>query len=740
VKAAAGRDRAARRVVLPVRGMHCAACVDKIDAALKRLRGVEAVSVDLPSRTVAVAFVPVPGRLEIKHLRRAIEKAGYDVLGESESRAQAEAISLLSQQEEQSRLLTRLEVAVLFSIPLLLAGWLGLSPYTALLLALPVQIWGGWHFHEGLARAWMRRRADMDALVSISTWAAFAYSAYVVLLPETLPPTARQPQWEAVSGLVIFVTLGRFLESKTRGKTNEAVVKLMRLAPKTARVIRDGAEVSVPLDEVEIGDVARVRPGEQIGTDGEVVSGRSTVDESLLTGESLPVEKAPGTRVWGGTLNKNGALELRVTRPGRESALARIVEAVRESQSTKPRVQRAVDGVAAWFVPGVVLVAAASAAWWLRSGPEPDYVMALTSFIAVLACACPCALGLATPLAIVAGMGRAAEMGVFIRNADVLGVVGKLDVVLFDKTGTLTLGKPEVAGAIVLRGTEDEMLAWALACEERSEHPFSEAIRARARERRIAAAAVESFEALPGRGVIVRARGRVVRAGSLPWLREEGVAIPQDDATRFSEAGSLLGVAVDAELLGAFRMEDALRPSAAAAVRALKDRGLEVFLVSGDRNAAAYRVAEQVGIGTVFAETRPEEKADIVRRFQREGKRVAMVGEGFNDAPALSHADVGVALATGTDVAVESADLTLMNPDLTSLSKAIDLCSRVSVVIRQNLLWAFAYNILLIPVAAGVFYHRWGILLRPAYAGAAMALSSLSVAVNSLRLRRKDAA
>ncbi|NNN06865.1 MAG: copper-translocating P-type ATPase [Elusimicrobia bacterium] len=729
----------ARRVVLPVRGMHCASCVDKVDAALKAVPGVEAVSVDLPSRTVAVSFVPVAGKLEVKHLRRAIEAAGYDVLGESESRAQAESISLLSQKEEQSRLTTRLEVAVVFSAPLLLAGRLGLSPYTALLLALPVQIWGGWHFHEGLVRAWRRRRADMDALVSVSTWSAFLYSAYVVFLPETMPAAARATQWEAVSGLVIFVTLGRLIEARTRGKTNEAVVKLMRLAPKTARVLRGGAEVSVPLDEVVVGDVARVRPGEQVGTDGEVVSGRSTIDESLLTGESLPVEKAPGSRVWGGTMNKNGALELRVTRPGRESALARIVEAVRESQATKPRIQRAVDKIAAWFVPAVIVLAVTAAAAWLRAGAGPDYQMALTSFVSVLACACPCALGLATPLAVVAGIGRAAEMGVFIRNADVLEELGRLDVVLFDKTGTLTLGRPEVSGSIVLRGTEDEMLSWALACEERSEHPFSEAIRARARARRVDAPDVESFEALPGRGVIVRSKGVVARAGSLPWLREEGVALPQDDATRFSSEGSLLGVAVGTELLGAFRMEDALRPSAAAAVRALKDRGLEVFLVSGDRNAAAYRVAEAVGIGTVFAETRPEEKSAIVRRFQREGKRVAMVGEGFNDAPALAHADVGVALATGTDVAVESADLALMNPDLTSLSKAIDLSQRIRAVIRQNLAWAFAYNILLLPVAAGALYPRWGILLRPEYAGAAMALSSISVALNSLRLRRKDA-
>jgi Cu+-exporting ATPase len=320
----------ARRVVLPVRGMHCASCVTKVEGALNKLAGVKTVSVDLPSRTVAVEFVPVPGKLEVRTLRRAIEKAGYDVLGESETRTQAESMSLLSQQAEQRALMARLQVAFLFSIPLMLAHTLNLSAYTALFLAVPVQVWGGWHFHQGLSRSLLRRRADMDSLVSISTWAAFLYSAYVVLFPETLPPAARVTQWDAVSGLVVFVTFGRWLESRTRGKTNEAVAKLMRMAPKTARVVREGQELVVPLYEVEVGETVRVRPGEQIGTDGEVVSGASTIDESMLTGESLPVEKTAGSRVWGGTLNKNGALEIRVTAPGDESALARIVEAVRE--------------------------------------------------------------------------------------------------------------------------------------------------------------------------------------------------------------------------------------------------------------------------------------------------------------------------------------------------------------------------------------------------------------------------
>ncbi len=732
------RAAGTRRVVLPVRGMHCASCVTKVEGALTKLAGVSAVSVDLPSRTVAVDFTPSPGKLEVRTLRRAIEKAGYDVLGESETRTQAESMSLLAQQAEQRALMSRLQAAFVFSVPLMLAHTLNLSSYTALFLAVPVQVWGGWHFHQGLSRSLLRRRADMDALVSVSTWAAFLYSAYVVLFPETLPPAARVTQWDAVSGRILFVTFGRWLEARTRGKTNEAVAKLMRMAPKTARVVRDGLESVVPLYEVEVGETVRVRPGEQVGTDGEVISGRSTIDETMLTGESLPVEKAAGSRVWGGTLNKNGALEIRVSAPGDESALARIVEAVRESQATKPKIQRYVDKISTWFVPAVFVLAALTAAFWMRWGPEPRFLLAMTCAVSVLASACPCALGLATPLAVVAGIGRAAEMGVFLRNAEILEEAGKLDVVLFDKTGTLTEGRPRAAGAITLVGTEAEMLAWALACEERSEHPFAAAIVALAKERKVRAPKVDSFEAFPGRGVLVRAGARAVRAGSLPWLKEEGVKIPPDQAMRFSEFGSLLGVALDGVLLGAFQMEDALRPSAPAAVAALKDMGLEVYLVSGDRNAAAYRAAELCGIGTVFAEIRPEEKAGIVQRFQSEGKKVAMVGEGFNDAPALSHADVGVALATGTDVAIESADMTLLNPDLMTLVRAIKLSRRIRAVIRENLAWAFVYNLFLIPVAAGALYPWRGILLRPEYAGAAMALSSISVALNSLRLRRKD--
>jgi Cu+-exporting ATPase len=727
-----------RSVVLPVRGMHCASCVAKVESVIGELPGVRSVSVDLPSRTVAISYLPVPGKFGLRELRRAIERAGYDVLGESESRAQAEQLSLTAQQSEQRVLMTRLQWSLLFALPLFAADWIDLSPYTELLLAIPLQVWGGWHFHEGLVRSLRRRSADMNTLVSLSTWAAFLFSAYVTILPETLPPAARHPHWDAVAGLVTMVTFGRWLEAKTRGKTNEAVAKLMRIAPKTVRVLRSGQAETVPIAEVEVGETVQVRPGEQIGLDGTVLAGHSTVDESLLTGESLPVEKSPGSRVWGGAMNKTGSMDIQVTKPGSESALARIVEAVRVSQSTKPRIQRFVDRIAGWFVPGVILVAVSCAVLWASYGPEPRVVFALTTMVSVLAVACPCALGLATPLAIVAGVGRAAEMGVFIRNADVLESVSRLDVVLFDKTGTLTEGRPRVVETVVMAGPRDEMLSYAFAAEQRSEHPFAAAVVSYAKALGAAAAKVDSFEAFPGRGVLVTSGGRAVRVGSLPWLKKNGSPVPHEHAARFMDLpGSVLGVALDDRFLGAFILADTLRPSAKSAVAALKAMGLQVYLVSGDLNAASYRIAEAVGIKTVFSEVLPEEKLKTVARLKSEGKRVAMVGEGFNDAPALSEADIGIALASGTDIAAEAADITLINPDLETIALAIRLSQKIRKVIWENLALSFAYNLLLIPVAAGALYPAFGVLLKPQYAGAAMVLSSISVALNSLRLRRK---
>jgi P-type Cu+ transporter len=734
VKAAARVEPSERRVVLPVSGMHCASCVAKVEGAVAGLAGVKSVSVDLPSRTVAVVFAP-GSTLDSRVLKRAIVKAGYDVLGETDTRAAAEALGLMAQQREQARFMRHMYAAVIFSAPLLAANWLNLSPYTALLLAIPVQVYGGLHFHEGLYRSLLRRTADMNTLVSLSTWAAFLFSGYVVMFPETLPAAARQTQWDAVAGLIVLVTLGRWIESKTRGKTNEAVAKLMRIAPKTVRLVRDGRELTVQLSEVKLGDVIRVRPGEQVGLDGVVLAGQSTLDESLLTGESLPVEKSPGSHVWGGTINKSGALEVQVSSTGAESALARIVEAVRESQATKPRIQRFVDRVAAVFVPAVVVIGSLSAVLWALYGPEPKVLFALTAVVSVFAVACPCALGLATPLAVIAGIGRAAELGIFIRNADVLEEVGKLDVLIFDKTGTLTEGKPRVVRALVFEGTEEEMLRYAVAAEQRSEHPFASAVLAYGSAAGVQPAPVDFFEAFAGRGVLIRSGEKTIRAGSVAWLKAEGCRVPQEASQDLHGSASLLAVAVDGAVVGALVLSDVLRPTARDAVRQLTAMGVEVVLASGDRNEAAYRIAEEAGISRVFAEVLPEEKSGIVARLQADGKKVAMVGEGFNDAPALSRADIGIALATGTDIAIEAADVTVMHHDLRALAGAIRLSQLIRRVIRQNLFWAFAYNVILVPVAAGALYPRFGILLRPQWAGAAMALSSISVALNSLRLR-----
>lgn len=726
-----------RKIVLPVKGMHCASCVSKVEKALAGVPGVGTVAVDLISRTVSLTYNRGSG--DLKSIRRAIEKAGYDVLGTSDSRSSAEAMSLLSQQEEQKRLFWRFVGSCLLSVPLLGANFLDLSPYTALFLAIPLQVWGGWHFHEGLYRSLLRRSADMNTLVSLSTWAAFLYSAYVVLLPATLPAAARVAQWDAVAGLVTMVTLGRWLEVQTRGRANESVMKLMRLSPKSVRVIRDEQEVTVPLSEIKVGETIRVRPGEQIGVDGLVLSGMSTVDESLLTGESLPVEKSAGSRVWGGTINRSGALEVAVTRPGDESALARIVESVRESQSSKPKVQRFVDKIAAVFVPAVCVIAVASALVWGVYGPEPKIIFSLTTLITVLASACPCALGLATPLAVMAGMGRASGMGIFIHNADVFEDAGRVNVVLFDKTGTLTEGKPVVSRMILLKGTEREMLAYAMTAEAKSEHPFAEAVISYARAAGVEPMEIDMFESFPGRGVVIRTQGERVRVGSLSWLKEQGCGVPPESAAQFQEVvGSMLGIAVNHELIGALVLTDTLRSSARAAVARLKEMGLEVMLISGDRNAAAYHIAQQAGIAKVFSEILPEDKAKTVERLKSEGKKVVMVGEGFNDAPALSHADIGIALASGTDIAIDAADITLMSPNLTMVAASITLSRKIARVIRQNLFWAFAYNVILIPVAAGALYPFFGLRLRPEYAGAAMALSSISVVLNSLRLRKAD--
>ncbi len=726
------------RVVLPIPGMHCASCVSKIEGALSGLDGVYSAAVHLPSKTASVEFDS--SRVSAQAIRRAVEERGYPVAGLAASYEDAEKAALEAERKRLRTLKMRLITAAALWAAILSHGFFNFSIYTVWALATVAQLFCGSHFHQGLMQSLRHRRADMDTLVSVGTWAAYAFGSWAVFLPEKLPPGSRMPDFDASVGLITVVTLGRVLEISFKKRSSDALRRLLRKAPKTARVLRPAGEAVVPLSEVAKGERILVRPGEQVGLDGVVEEGFSAVDESLLTGESIPAEKGPGARVYGGTLNMTGAMTVAVTEVGATTALSRILEAVQRSQSSKAPVQRLVDRVAAVFVPAVFLLALGAAVFWLSRGKEPRLRNAMTAFVSVLAVACPCALGLATPMAVMIGMAKASESGVLLRNAETLEKVGKLDAVVFDKTGTLTEGRPELTALAPAAGkSEAELLRYAVTAEQRSEHPFAEAIRRAAAARNISPAALDSFEAFPGRGVKAAAFGETILSGNAAWLSASGVRIPQA-ALALSGAGSVVAVAVDGAFYGTLQLADRVRDGAEEVVARLKAIGLDLILASGDRRAAAEAVASKVGISTVYAELLPDEKSKIVAELQAKGHRVAMVGEGFNDAPALSQADIGIALGSGTDVAMESADITLLSHDLAHVMEAIELSRRIRRVIRQNLAWAFAYNILLLPVAAGALAPQFGLWLRPQFAGAAMALSSISVIVNSLRLRRKHAA
>lgn len=717
----------------PVRGLHCASCVTRIEGALGELPGVSAVRADLATGIVRIRHRP---ERDPEFFRKILEEAGYEVLPGALNLDEAERQGLAEQRKEERRLLRKLFWAIGLSIPLILAQAFDLSPYTVVFWAAALQLIAAWHFHEGFWKSLKRKTADMNTLVSLSTWALFGYGIVVLFWGADLPAESRSPQWGALAELVTILTFGRWLEARTRGRAGEAVLKLMRMSPKTVRILKEGEEETIPLEAARPGMIIRVKPGEQIGLDGEVVSGDSAVNESLVTGESVPLEKSPGAAVWGGTMNGTGSLDIRVTKPGAESALARIVQSVRSAQLSKPRIQRLADRIAGIFVPVVLGIGAAAAVAWSLWGPPPQTLYALSALSAVFAVACPCALGLATPLAVIAGTNRAARMGMLVRNADVFEKAAGVDVVLFDKTGVLTEGSPSVSDAQSFGVPKKELLNWALAAERRSEHPYAKAIVAYARDHGAAEPPVESFETFPGRGVKVLCGGRTIRMGSVVWLRGEGVSIPEDKIPAGAIEGSCAAVVVGEDLAGLFILRDRLRADAADAVLKLQSMGLEVGIVSGDRREIVSRAAAELGIGLVYAETLPEDKAGLVAKIQESGRRVAVVGEGFNDAPALSRADLGFALLSGTDVAAQSADVTLAKPDLGTIARAIELLRRTRRAIVENLFWAFAYNLILIPVAAGALFPRFGILLRPQYAALAMAASSLSVVLNSLRLLR----
>ncbi|OLC51294.1 MAG: copper-translocating P-type ATPase [Candidatus Rokubacteria bacterium 13_1_40CM_4_69_39] len=737
------------RITAPVRGMHCAACVGKVERALTAMAGVESASVNLATEQATVAFDPA--RTDLVRLREAVAAAGYELAEPRPEPVPGEAVDgeRAAREAALRREKVRFVVGAVLSAPVLLGGmphvvpWVPAllqNPWLQLVLTTPVQVWVGWQFHRGFVHDLRYRTASMATLVSIGTNAAYLGSVAVTLWPHAFVSHGAMTYYDVSAVVITLVVLGRWLEARARSRTSEAIRKLMTLAPRTARVIRDGVEADVPTAAVRVGDFVRIRPGERVPVDGVVTEGASTVDESMLTGESLPVEKAPEAKVFAGTVNRTGTFVFRAARVGSETTLARIIKLVAEAQGSRAPIQRLADRVAAVFVPIVLVIAALTfVAWWLV-GPEPAGLVALTNAVAVLVIACPCAMGLATPTAIMVGTGRGAEFGVLIKSAAALELLHRVDTVVFDKTGTLTVGRPVVTDVVpVGAASEDEILALAAAVEQASEHPLGEAIVARAKERGLALPPIAEFTTVPGRGIDAMATDGRVLLGNRTLMDARGIDV-RLLAGRVrelaAEGKTAVYLAFAGRLLGVIAAADVPKPDATRAVAALKRLGVSVAMLTGDHRLTAEAIARQARLDRVLAEVLPEDKAREIRALQAEGRRVAMVGDGINDAPALAQAEVGIAMGSGTDVAIDAADVTLMRGDLVGVVAAIELSRRTIRVIRENLVWAFGYNTILIPVAAGALYPLWGVQLSPILAGAAMAFSSVSVVTNSLRLKR----
>ena len=731
-----------------IRGMHCAACVAKVEQVLFQTPGVMRASVNLASEEAFVEYVP--GQASLTGIGAAVASIGFEMVerGETEEveRQHRDEYLLLKKKLIVSAALTG--VILLGAMTSLLSVLPLGAPVWLFVLTTPVQFWVGGQFYRS---AWARARhgsSDMNTLIVVGTSAAYLYSTVAVFAPGFFATAGQQPQmyFDTAAVIITLILLGRLLEARAKRRTTEAIRRLAQLQPNTATLLRgEGEQETVSVDHVQVGDQVLIRPGEQIPVDGIVQAGSSAVDESMLTGESLPVEKQPGDTVTGATINTTGALTVLATKVGKETALARIIDLVRQAQGSKAPIQRLADRIAAYFVPVIIATAVATFCLWLVLGPDPSLTFALMTFVAVLIIACPCSLGLATPTAIMVGTGRGADHGVLIKGGEILERAHTLTTVVFDKTGTLTTGKPAVTDILPSETvpervalSSEELLRLAAGAEWQSEHPLGQAIAQQAKAQGLTLAPVESFVALAGHGVEARLEGKAVLIGSQRLLAQRG--IQSGDMLGQSEALSREGktplyVVVNRRVVGLIAVADRLKPRAAEDVRRLQHMGLEAVMLTGDNRHTAQAIARQAGISRVVAEVLPEDKAAEIARLQDAGAAVAMVGDGINDAPALAQATIGIALGTGTDIAIEAADITLMRGELSGVSTAIALSRRTVQVIRQNLFWAFAYNTAGIPLAAGLLYPFFGILLDPRVAALAMALSSVSVLMNSLRLR-----
>jgi Cu+-exporting ATPase len=741
-----------QKLIFPVRGMTCASCVARVEQALKSVPGVVSVNVNLASEKATVDYAE---GVAFADLQRSVKDAGYELGRETETLEDVAASAEREIKKVRNGFIMAAVLGIAIMVMMFTPHFTGME-YVLWALATPVQFWAGLRFYKGAWGALKHRRADMNTLIAVGTSAAYLYSMVVVLAPSllTIGNTPPDIYFDTSALIIAFILLGRYLEARAKGQTSAAIKKLIGMQPKNALVIRSGKELEVPVGEVEVGDLILVRPGERIPVDGIIRQGTPAVDESMVTGESLPVEKKEGDEVIGATINKTGSFQFEATRVGKDTALARIVRLVEEAQGSKAPIQRLADVIAGYFVPVVIGIAVITFIIWYFLGPSPSLTFAFLNFIAMLIIACPCALGLATPTAIMVGTGKGAEYGVLIRNAETLERLHKINTVILDKTGTLTEGKPRVTDiSAVVPYTESEVLRLAASLEHDSEHPLAEAVVKAAKEKSLVLEKVNNFSAVPGHGVKASLDGKQYLLGSLKLMKDNSIATDALEKTAdrlWNEGKTVIFLGVGGSAAGIIGLADTLKPGAAAFIEEIRRQGLDVAMVTGDNRRAAEAIARQAGIERVLAEVLPEHKSDEIKKLQEEGRVVAMVGDGINDAPALAQADVGIAIGTGTDVAMETGDITLIRGDLSGILAAIALSYRTIRTIKQNLFWAFAYNVLLIPVAAGVLYpafHITGVpaglrfifgeygFLNPILAAVAMALSSITVVSNSLRLR-----
>ncbi len=733
-----------------IEGMTCASCVSRVEKKLASVEGVHEVDVNLATEQVLVDYIPA--LVDFKILQSALEEAGYRLLPEK-----SQDVSSEGDEGRYLKNLAELKLKLIFSgLTSLVVMFLSMSALfniesntlniTLFILATPVQFFGGWQFYRGAFNGFRHGYADMNTLIAVGTSAAYLYSVWVTFFPSLVGFS--EVYYDTSVMIIALVLLGRWMEARAKHSASSAIKKLMGLQPKTAHVEREGRELEISVEDLVQGDVVLVRPGEKIPVDGILVEGQSSIDESMLTGESVPVEKKSGDEVIGASLNKTGFFKMRVTRMGKDTVLAQIIQLVEQAQGSKAPVQRLVDKIAGIFVPVVIGLALLAFAFWWGFGnafgplPTTPFLFALMVLISVMIIACPCALGLATPTAIMVGTGKGAEMGILIKGGEALEQAEKLDTIVFDKTGTLTCGKPEVAD-VLLSPTSvldaDHLLVLAGSLEKKSEHPLAQAVVAEARKHNLRFETVVDFEALPGFGVQGKIDGQNVFLGNIKLMQEQQIDFSSmsDELEKLSGQGKTpMILSVDGKIEGIITTTDKLKPHAKECVHRLKKMGLKVMMVTGDNRKTAQAVARQLGIDDVISEVLPSGKRDEIRKQMAEGRKVAMVGDGINDAPALAESTVGIALGSGTDVAMEASDVTLVTSDLQAVPQAIELSRQTLAKIRQNLFWAFFYNVLGIPIAAGVLYPFYGVLLKPVFSAIAMSLSSVSVVGNSLLLKR----